>query len=54
VGVIGPLRHMEELELEPNDGWDIGLAAGARIRQSIYKDLDPSVWDYKRTRVLNV
>jgi hypothetical protein len=54
VGVLGPLQHMKKPEPAPNDGWDMGLAAGARIRQSIHKDPDPSVWDYKRTRVLNV
>ena len=37
-----------------NDGWDMGLAASARIKQSIYKDPDPTVWDYSQTRVLNI
>jgi hypothetical protein len=36
------------------DGWDMGFAPGGKIKQAIYKDQDPEVWDFGRARLLNI
>jgi hypothetical protein len=38
----------------PQDGWDMGLGAGGRIKQSIYKDPEPRRWRSKQSRFLNI
>jgi hypothetical protein len=32
----------------------MGFAPGGKIKQAIYKDQDPEVWDFGRARLLNI
>lgn len=34
--------------------WDMGIAAGGRISQKIYKDSDPSLWEWQEARLVNI
>ncbi|KAG0637416.1 hypothetical protein HOY80DRAFT_269585 [Tuber brumale] len=39
---------------EGSGGWDMGLAAGGRIKQTITKDLDPRVWNKADMKMVNI
>jgi hypothetical protein len=58
-GPQGPFRGLggEEQSQPPTrvvKGWDMGLAAGGRIRNPIQLDSNPSVWNWKRARIFNI
>jgi hypothetical protein len=35
-------------------GWDMGLAAGGKVKMDIVQDLEKDMWNWRRSKIINV
>jgi hypothetical protein len=52
--VAGTSGQRGEPEVRITPSWDMGVAMGGQIKQTIVEDDSPRVWDWKATRCVNI